>query len=158
MKEKKSLIPAIIALAVGVLLIIFGGGGFDFGREKEVKTDSKEVCRLEEQLEERITGLISHINGVSDVKCMIVLESLSEQVYAANSQEVRSEGKTEYRSEYIEVGASDSLVPTTTLTAQVRGVAVVCRGGDDPSVKLEITGLLTSLFNIDSTSVYVVGG
>lgn len=40
----------------------------------------------------------------------------------------------------------------------VRGIAVVCSGGDDPVVQLKLTRLLCSLFGITSDAVSVIGG
>ncbi len=40
----------------------------------------------------------------------------------------------------------------------VGGIAVVCDGGDTPGVKLKLTEVLCSLFNIPSGSVCVIGG
>ncbi|MDD7302369.1 MAG: hypothetical protein ACLR5G_04210 [Eubacteriales bacterium] len=40
----------------------------------------------------------------------------------------------------------------------MRGVAVVCRGGDDPSIKLALTEMLSAVFGIPTSSVSVIGG
>ncbi len=40
----------------------------------------------------------------------------------------------------------------------VKGVAIVCSGGDDPTIKLKLTQLLCALFGIGSDSVSVIGG
>lgn len=40
----------------------------------------------------------------------------------------------------------------------VRGVALVCSGGEMPEIKLKLTNLLCALFEIPSSAVSVVGG
>lgn len=40
----------------------------------------------------------------------------------------------------------------------VRGIAVVCDGGETSEVKLKLTEVLCSLFNIPSGSVCIIGG
>ncbi len=40
----------------------------------------------------------------------------------------------------------------------VRGIAVVCDGGDNAAIKLKLTEILSSLFKIPSGAVSVVGG
>lgn len=56
-------------------------------------------------------------------------------------------------------GASDiSVMVRTDSSGEVRGVAVVCRGGEEASVRLTVTEMLTALFGIPSSAVSVVGG
>lgn len=56
-------------------------------------------------------------------------------------------------------GASDiSVMVRLDSIGEVRGIAVVCRGGESASVRLTITEMLTALFGIPSSSVSVVGG
>lgn len=56
-------------------------------------------------------------------------------------------------------GASDiSVMVRTDSVGEVRGVAVVCRGGEDANVRLTVTEMLTALFGIPSSAVSVVGG
>ena len=40
----------------------------------------------------------------------------------------------------------------------VKGIAVVCSGGDEPEVKLKLTKMLCALFGIGSESVSIIGG
>lgn len=40
----------------------------------------------------------------------------------------------------------------------VRGIAVVCDGGDNSAIKLKLTEVLSSLFKIPSGAISVVGG
>ena len=57
-------------------------------------------------------------------------------------------------------GVSDVHVMITVDTDKdtVRGVALVCTGGELPDVKLKLTNLLCALFEIPSSAISVVGG
>ena len=56
-------------------------------------------------------------------------------------------------------GASDiSVMVRVDSLGEVRGIAVVCRGGESADVRLTITEMMTALFGIPSSAVSVVGG
>ncbi len=57
-------------------------------------------------------------------------------------------------------GVSDVhvMINADTDTGTVRGVALVCSGGEMPEIKLKLTNLLCALFEIPSSAIGVVGG
>ena len=54
-------------------------------------------------------------------------------------------------------GGEQALLVTTEMP-QVRGVAVVCEGGDDEIINEKITNAVTAALNITSKRVYIAGG
>ncbi len=77
---------------------------------------------------------------------------------SAKTSDASLEARIEKLCERVE-GASDiSVMVRTDSVGEVRGVAVVCRGGDVASVRLTVTEMLTALFGIPSSAVSVVGG
>lgn len=161
LKEKKSLWLIAAALLLGVLLIIYGNSGSGLPSGARAVSGTAAASALdqddyEQKLEARVRTLCEQVGGVSDVSVMITLESMSEQLYAQNLESSESESVKELRQEYIEVG--DSLVPTKAMPPSVRGVAIVCSGGDDANVQLKLTKLISALFGISSGAISVVGG
>lgn len=72
--------------------------------------------------------------------------------------EASLEARIEKLCERVE-GASDiSVMVRVDGLGEVRGIAVVCRGGEAAGVRLTITEMLTALFGIPSSAVSVVGG
>lgn len=157
MREKKSLWLAAAALAIGIFLLLFGSS--QESRAVSASPDSRytegQTGEYEQELETRVKNLLERVSGVSNVSVMITLESLSEQVYARNYRSSESDGSTDIGLEY--VNGQDGLVPTKELSPSVRGVAVVCSGGDDAAVALKVTRLLSSLFGIPTSSISVAG-
>lgn len=151
MKQKKGAWVAVAALAVGVLLLILGGVGPDGGVKEQTYTVYDTSV-----LEEQVKLLCERVCGVDQVDVMITMDTLSEQIYASNSQVTSVGERSESRVEY--VTASGALVPIGEELARVRGVAVVCHGGSDPAVRLTLTNMLTALFDIPSNAVSVVEG
>lgn len=79
--------------------------------------------------EERLAALCNSVAGVSEARVMITYEA----VYAASILGKSSEGQ------------------------KICGIAVVCRGGADPTVQLRLHSMLESLYALPSTRISVSG-
>jgi len=139
----KSIIIALAALIIGIALMLFGGK-----KESEPTYDKADTS----ELEQRVEKLCSQVEGVGAVSVMITADTVSEKIYARNSQTGSEYSKSEY------VTVSGGLMPIGERTMTVRGVAVVCGGGDSDTVKLKLTELICALFNIGADRVSIVGG
>ncbi len=119
--------------------------------------------QVEEALESRMTALLEQVEGVGACQVLVTLENGVKTVYAADSTTSSSKGAD---------GSSDQSASENLLTVQtaegpvglrltdiqpsVRGVAVVCTGGGDPSVREQVTQLISAAFHISSRRVCVV--
>ena len=154
---KKQLILLPAALIMGVILLIIGGRGdvaAVSGKVSEGNVTTTSEC--ERRLEEKVRLICEKVSGVSDVSAMVTVETVSENIFAENVQIKISENSQETRKEF--AGSSESPIRIGERGARVRGVAVVCRGGDDPSIKLALTEMLSAVFRIPTSSVSVIGG
>jgi stage III sporulation protein AG len=151
-KEIKGVIWIVIALVLGICFIIAGG---IVQKRKNELPSAKEVFSYsdyEKNIEERVAGIVSKVGGVYDVCVMVTLDSALNYSYAENDK-----GNS---SEYVTVRDKDgneSGVLISENTPKIRGVAVVCGGGEDPNIRLEITKLVSALLNIPQNKVYVGG-
>lgn len=161
-----------ILIAVGLAGIMLICLPSFFGENKKSETaQSGEIsidayrAGLEKNVEEIVTG----ITGSKNVKVVITLESGIIYSYA-DTNEGTSANKTgsgqestssESKQSYITVktadGGEQALLVTTEMP-QVRGVAVVCEGGDDEIINEKITNAVTAALNITSKRVYIAGG
>lgn len=145
---------ALLLFAVGMLALIFGES-LAFHKDKEsvspddIYTDQTKIYT--EYLEEKISLLISELEGVSDVSVLLTLDGGSELVYAENS----SAGSVDY----LIINSSDGEEPVLIreIYSSVRGIAVVCKGGGDASVQRTVTELLSSAFDLPHTKISVAG-
>ena len=148
-KGRKSIWAAIILIVIGIAIMMFGSGNSakqtDYGGPEDVSA-----------LEERVKVLCQQINGVGNASVMITLDTTGEQVYAKNTRVFGNGENTESLYEY--VTASGGLVPIEARLSKIRGIAVVCGGGADPGVRLTLTELLCSLFDIPASAVYIAFG
>ena len=147
-KDKKSIWLALVALVLGVILMLFGGSSKDSSAPRS-SVDTAE-------LESRVRDLCERVNGVGNAAVMITMDTAGEQVYAKNTRVVGKGENSENIYEY--VTASGGLVPTEEKLSRVRGIAVVCSGGNDVAVRLALTEMLCALFDIPASSVSIAYG
>lgn len=159
----------IFAGILGIALI-FISSFFD-GNSLKNTSSSKEID-VEEyrlQLEEDIKKIVTDITGSRDVTVLITLESGIKYQYA-DIREGNSSDKTESDSQitsseikqgYITVktssGGEEALLVTAEMP-EVRGVAIVCNGGDNEIIKEKIKNTVMAALNITSKRVYIAGG
>ena len=122
------------------------------------------------KLEEKMLGLITNIEGVGNAQVLVTLENGVEYVYASqekkntdvthdySGEEVRKlHEKDNSESSYILVDGSsgkEALVRTWR-EPTVKGVVVVCEGGDDIDVQARVIQAVTTALDISSTQVCI---
>ena len=117
-----------------------------------------EAAAVEAALEERITALVSQVQGVGSCRVMVTLEQGTRQVYAAEESRSTGEQTSAASEKTLVVDTADGPMGLliTQIQPTVKGVAVVCAGGDDPAVCQRVTDLIATAFNISSRRVCVV--
>ena len=85
-----------------------------------------------QELQDQLLDIVSQIDGVGEVKVFLTMDNTGENVYLTNS-----DTKTK------------SIEPT------VRGVVIVCGGGDDPVVVDRVMGAVTRSLSVSSDKVYI---
>lgn len=124
--DKRFIRVAVIA-ALGAIVIIFLSSYIDFGGDPAVDTEA-----FSEKLRSQLLAIVSHIDGVGEAEIFLTLDNGGENVYLTNS-----DTKTK------------SIEPT------VRGVVIVCDGGDDPVVVSRVLGAVTRSLSISSDKVCI---
>lgn len=151
LKEKRSLWLIAAALVLGVCLMLLGGGDGSLPASAEAQDMAADTS----ELEARVATLCERVTGHAGATVMITMDTAGEVQYAKDIQVQTDDGRREERAEFVTV--SQGLVPTVELMPRIRGVAIVCAGGDDPQVQLKLTGLLCALFGIASDAICIAG-
>jgi len=124
-----------------------------------------DLTAYEQQLERRLCEIIGAIAGAGDTRVMLTLDCGSEPIYA-------TQGKTDSKHSYSGSGSEESLnaskeyviigsgnsgqgLVLKMVEPQVRGVAVICRGGDDLIVRQAIVEAVTAVLGVGSNKVSV---
>ena len=113
--------------------------------------------------------MVKSITGSDNVTVVITLESGVKYSYAdvnegtaaskteQNGESTSSETKQTYITVKTADGGEQALIVTEVMP-EVRGVAIVCEGGDNENTAEKITGAVTAALNITSKRVYIAGG
>ncbi|MCL2696695.1 MAG: hypothetical protein FWE74_01285 [Oscillospiraceae bacterium] len=113
-------VKIIVAVGFALILLILFSELFRFGGSREKAEAEAEIItgksEYTQQLEGRLTDIISKISGVGSVNVMVTLEA----------------------------------------GGQVRGVAVVCGGGDDVLIKQKVVETVSKVLGISTARVSVV--
>jgi stage III sporulation protein AG len=160
----------IIIGVVGILLIFLSGfGGESKKSEKEALNPEITAEEYREQLEKDIKKIVKNITGSNKVTVVVTLESGIRYKYAdihEGSSADKTENDTvttssESKEGYITVKTADGgeqALLVTTQMPEVRGVAIVCTGGDNETVAEKIENTVTAALNITSKRVHIAGG
>lgn len=172
-KDAKVKMIVLIGVA-GVLMILLSECGSK--TEKKTKTaaetDTQQVmASYTESLEKKIDGIVSSIEGVGENKVLVTLASSEEYVYASESKDSldRTEdiGSGESKKTQIkdvkennlilvegENGQKQALIQKQ-IEPKVKGVVVVCEGGDSIAVQQRVIDAVTVALDISAGKVCV---
>ena len=142
---KKNKLAVLLFVGIIVGLILVTSGEKEYTQEADatsIYTENEYYLNL---LEEKLEEIINEIEGVSNAKVVITLESGAESVFATDG-----DGQEDKH-----VITGDGLVCVKKLAPSVEGVAVVCKGGDKAVIKEKITSLISSLLGLYSNHIYV---
>lgn len=120
----------------------------------KVHDEPIEEVPFEEAIEERLENLLAEIDGVGDCRVLVTLESGEYKILAKDSYEDKSGNKYEYVILKGESGVQEGLC-VNTVAPEIKGVAVVCEGGDSAVTKSEIVTTVCSVLGLDSTQISV---
>ena len=148
----------IIAGALAVMLLLLLSTVSCGGKRESSSVRSENAEQIEAKLEERLCDLISEIEGVSDIRVMVTLDMTSGAVYEKNESYSRSGTESGNLSENTAtevVLAGSEPLQVSTIQPKVRGVAIVCGGGDDPIIREKVANTAAKALNIGISRVYV---
>ena len=143
----------LLVLAAGVLLLLLplGGGGED--KSAHTPAQLQEEFDLE-AFENKLAKTLSQVQGAGEVQVLLTLKSGSRQVLAQDTQR----GAEESSASTVTLGrgsGSQEVVPLQTLAPQFQGALVVCPGGGDPEVCLQIVQAVSALTGLGSDRISV---
>ncbi len=134
----------------GIFLILLGSS-MQQTQSSATTPHSEDLSALqayEQRLEKEIAALCDEVAGVGHCEVMVHLKGGTRVVYATDEK-----GKPVT----IGSGSAEQALPATLLTPDIAGVAVVCRGGNSPSVQYTLTLLISTALGIPTNRVSVTG-
>lgn len=174
-RQKKTVRFIIVLGLIGILLIFLS----EFMPKKQAsngKSDAAEtsanvtISQYEEKMEQKVLNLVSSISGCGRASVVVTLETGVENVYAREEkgttdhtqdqqgEDVKTQERNNTESKLIliegENGQKQALVETQRQPT-VKGVVVVCEGGEDALVKERIVQAVTTALGVSSNKVCV---
>ena len=133
-----AVLAVLLLLAAGaaiiLLLALSGLFGTSSRKQDTASVGVSDLAEYERGLEKRLTEILSQIGGVGEASVMVTLDTSEQTEYGKNA---------------------DMLLSVTA--PRVRGVIVVCDGGNSVSVKQKVVEAVTGVFGISSLRISVAG-
>ena len=160
----KGIILAAAALTGCLLLILSGFIQSDGKNAKQSGETTPEDYRL--SLEKSLSETVDKIDGAGKTSVMITLECSFETVYASNAKLDETVGQNESGQKTTEKqlattsSRTDGEAPVIVkkLNPKIKGVLIVCEGGNSKRVKNEVLKAAATALNISEAKIYVTGG
>lgn len=157
----------IVALGVaGIGLILLSEFWPQTSKEAVAKASAEEFVT---KTEEKLMAIIGSIEGAGTCQVMVTLENGVEYVYASqqklntdrvedqsgNSNKVSQRDDSEKSIIVVDTDEGRKGLLVTEIQPTVKGVVIVCEGGDQPLVRQRIVDTVTTALNISSQRVCV---
>lgn len=167
-KDKKILLLLAAGIA-GMLLLLATEFLPEQSDSAEKAGESPEQAAEERQsyvaeTENKLAAIISSIAGAGRTKVMVTLENSEESVWATQgAQERESRGtdggeKYSQEDEYVLIQSSSSEeggLLLKIIQPRIRGVAIVCDGGDNVYVREKITSAVAAVLDISTAKISI---
>ena len=152
LKKDKKLLLTVAAGILGIVFIVIS----EFIPKSSYKNS---VSSYEETLEKRLESIISSVDGAGRVQVMVTLDTSEQTQYAKDEKENSKSGdkssEKSYEKKFVLTDDDGGVVLKTT-EPEVRGVIVVCDGGDNAAVKNGITSAVRAALSVDSNKITVL--
>ncbi len=110
-----------------------------------------------EEMEARLTALLSRMDGVGQVTVMLTVSGSAEQIYAEEVKDAHSPNNTQRSSAPVitRAGGSESALLTEIRYPAIQGAAILCTNGDHAAVQERVTSAAAALLDIPVKQIYV---
>ena len=146
-----------LVILVGLFLLLLPTGG---GRGEEAAAEPAQGTFDLEKTEARLAQALSQIKGAGEVTVMLTVANGPRQVLAQDVDRNSQQGGGEHPDRHPLPGqaAARRRSPSRRSTPGTRGALVVCPGGDDPEVRLQITEALSALTGLGADKISISEG
>ena len=147
----------LMVMALGVILLALPTGSGTEGQPDSQAAGSSDTFDLE-AFEEKLERALSEIAGAGETRVVLALDSGSRQVLAQDREQDREGGLASSTVTLGRGAGSQEVVPLQTLAPSFRGALVVCPGGGDPQVRLELARAVSALTGLGADRISICEG
>lgn len=163
LKSIKHIEIIVCVIIIAVLLIIY----FNVNEDTVIKSSEtsgasdSEQTGLTDGLEERLSSILSEIDGAGEVKVMITYVSTSEQVTAStnNSHTTTTNGTngqtTTTTTTSSPIISNSQVIVLQEKMPEVKGVIIVADGASDVRVRLSLLQATSTVLGVNANSIQI---
>lgn len=146
-------------LCVGAVLM--AAGGFMPEKNKEqppAVSETEKISDYEDDFEERLEKILSHIDGAGKVEIMIAYESGKELIVKEDksSQTTKKNDESEEKNESKTVMANDEPFVIKEMTPNIKGIIIVAQGGGNIETKEKLINAAKALTGVEAHKIEVL--
>lgn len=163
----------LILILTGILFVIIGIPVQEVEKETEGADTQAQQVELseEEQLEQRLETILSHVSGIGKTQVMISLKSDGRKIvekdmeYSENKEENTQEDNAAVNTQTSQaentvyektMQGNESPYVTEQLAPEIEGVLVIAQGAGNAGIKTEITEAVMALFGVEAHKIKVM--
>ena len=154
-RDKK--LTAIVCIGLAGIILLTFSEIFPTKNDSSDKKETESVTDIrdsyEEDIEKRLTSIVSAIDGAGRTEVMVTLASGDENVYAV--KEKSSDGSKEREYIVIDSDKNESGLLLKVIEPEIRGVAVVCEGAGSAGVRQEIVSTVSAVLGISTNRISI---
>ena len=157
-------IEIIIAVVIGAIVLLIYFGAFSAKPSNDNVFKSTTTTEYASMLENRLSNVLSQIEGAGNVSVMVTLSSGPEYIYATNEEEKKNTNTsggsttTSITTTSAPIIVSNDIVIIKEIMPSVGGVVVVASGAGNTKVKLEILKAIQALLDVPQANIEVLVG
>ncbi len=146
---------AVLVLIIGLVLIMIPTVNQEETNEPVLETEAvKEIS-----IQEKLTSLLSKIDGAGSVEVMLTVAEGEEIIYQENMDSSNDDDSSKINIDTVTV--TDAQKNQTGLVRKVNppkylGALVLCQGADDPIVKLAIVDAVSKITGLGTNCISVL--
>ena len=114
-----------------------------------------------EEVEQKLSDTLSQIDGAGRVSVMLTLKAGPRQILAQDGQKKEEDGGSDLTTTTVVISKGSGQQETVLLqqiSPQYQGALVVCPGGENPTVKLQLVEAVSALTGLGADKISICKG
>lgn len=147
----------MVILLFGIILMLVPTGSKKSEEQPIEETDHKEV-HIEIKAEQLET-LLSQIEGAGEVKVLLTCSAGQRTVFHTDQRTSSTDNSLDQESETVLVSGSDrseTAIISQVVAPEYLGAVIVCKGADDPVVKLAVSDAVSKATGLGTNKISVL--
>ncbi len=145
-----------LVILMGMVLLILPTGG---EKEDQPKQETTQSAFDLEETEIRLSQALSKIRGAGEVTVVLTVANGPRQILAQDMDRKGEEGEEKTETVVLSRGSgSQETVTVQEVYPRYQGALLVCAGGDDPTVRLQLTQAVSALTGLGADKISISKG